>query len=879
MTLKSQLSNLMPVAEACGVLGEDRVARIVMSILKSQQHNKQAFKRATFSKQQLATLEEALSDETAALVHSMLYTTNAVKPNAKPSNTDSQASFLQDAMKVKPTTMLSDSSLMAQPSYEEQIPPPIRACWKKLNSRALLLDKDTLLKFLVPASAQPHGGPGGHQGLFDCLTYALQTKASSATPTSGGLTPPPLVGIPDICIFLAICHRYWQLHSEDNPEKIVSFDGDHPTITAMAQWMFLVFDAYQKKGMIARDTVHRFMSDIYGEDSYKGPPMSEVLDVMFKNPNTPLTSREFVRAIVDTLSYTPLPSHFLLDWMAALSQAMMPMDITSSSTLLPESAAMFLQTMDQQQRWLPQICDQYHLAEHRLYEIKRRFHSLVESSTTVIQGDPMGDAVDETTTNGGRNNSVSSTSSLPSANNAKNSLPKHVIPAAVFYQKVCYPSDEMGNGGFLPLTIAEKVFQSVANFSSPTPVDDVETEEEAESAKTTAARSYWDLAHVLQYSGMCVRTDDEDEALVKWVLQLFCQRGETSLSRSQVEELLVCLCEHRDFRSKTDRPRWEQEEDDTEAQGGDDNDEEEEDGVLMVDLPTALKLRLLPESYAQTEAQTPRISAKVLADHMLKTVKSKDGTLTKEQFLAWHKNTKLFDEHRLGPLLMELRLIASVLFGVPPMFASMEKRLIMEIQVRHRRRYPQTDVSRRGPRGTVWYIIDDKWYKTWSQVIDKLSQSSEDGQDLRDRASDNSCPRRVTQISNKGLLKDNGSLALRVDIKWRHDYEIVPPLAWSALSAWYDGGPPIHRVVVPYSSSASNSSVPSRGRGPTMRTENEIELYPFFVTMFLCDSASRGEARPFQQQVPVSRVNPVRVLLVQLCKGLDMDPDMGRLWV
>ncbi|KAL3924603.1 MAG: hypothetical protein SGILL_000945, partial [Bacillariaceae sp.] len=881
MTLKSKLSNLMPVAEACGVLGEDRVATIVMSLLKAQQHNKQAFKRATFSKEQLETLEEALSDETEALVHSMLYTTNAVKPNVK-SNTDSQASFLEEAMQPKPTTTLSDSSLMASQSHEEYIPPPIRACWKKLNSRALLLDKDTLIKFLVPASAQPHGGPQGHQGLFDCLTYALQAKPSSATPSSssnGGLTPPPLVSIPDICIFLAICHKYWELHSRDDPEKIVSFDGDHPTVTVMSQWMFLIYDGFKKNGMVIRDTIHRFMSDIYGEDSYKVSPMVDVLNRIFHNPSASLTSREFVRAIVDTLSYTPLPSHFLLDWMSSLAQAMMPMENSNSSSL-PESASVFLQTMDRQQRWLPQICDQYRLAEHRLYEIKRRFHSLVESSTTVIQGDPMGDAVEETTGNTGRSSIGNSSSSLPSTNNTKNELPKHVIPEAVFYQRVCYPSEEMGNGGYLPHAIAERVFQSVARLASSTPVDDMGPEEDLEIANVTKTRSYWDLAHVLQYSGMCVRTDDDDEALVKWILQLFCKRGENSLSHSQVEELLVCLCDHRDFRNSTDRPRWEQEEEDTEAQCDDDMEtDEDRNGGLTVSLPTALELRLLPDSYAQTEAQTPRILAKTLADHMLKTVKSKDGTLTNEQFLAWHRNTKLFDQHRLGPLIMELRLIASVLFGVPPKFASTEKRLIIEIQERHRRRYPQTDVSRRGPRGTVWYIIDDKWYRTWSQVIDKLSQSSEDGQDLRDKASDSACPRRITQISNKGLLNDNGSLALRVDIKWRQDYEIVPPLAWSALSAWYDGGPPIDRSVIPYSSSAANSSASSRARGPTMRTENEIELYPFFVTMFLCDSASRGEARPFQQQVPVSRVNPLRVLLMQLCKGLDIDPDIGRLWV
>lgn len=165
-------------------------------------------------------------------------------------------------------------------------------------------------------------------------------------------------------------------------------------------------------------------------------------------------------------------------------------------------------------------------------------------------------------------------------------------------------------------------------------------------------------------------------------------------------------------------------------------------------------------------------------------------------------------------------------------------------------------------------------------MIKVVSSTKEDGEDLRDKISNSYSPRRLGQINNTKLLRENGSLALRVDIKWRHDYEILPPLGWSALQAWYDGGPPVSRMVVPYYSGSSNSAIPnSRGRSISLRTDNEIELYPFFVTIFLCDSTSRGEARPFQQAVPVSRVNPIRILLVQLCKGMDADPNMGRLWV
>jgi hypothetical protein len=202
--------------------------------------------------------------------------------------------------------------------------------------------------------------------------------------------------------------------------------------------------------------------------------------------------------------------------------------------------------------------------------------------------------------------------------------------------------------------------------------------------------------------------------------------------------------------------------------------------------------------------------------------------------------------------------------------------LIAEIQRRHKYRYAQTDVSRRGPRGTVWYIINNEWFKDWAVLVKKVAGTSEDAQDGRDDSKSDSV-RGLGRISNKGLLADNGSLALRGDIRWRHDYEILPPLAWSALQAWYDGGPPIHRTVVPYIPSTGSAS-PHSSR-PRIRTENEIELYPYFVTVFLCDAASRGEARPFQQYVPLSRVSRVRVMLVQLCKGLDTDPDLSRLWV
>lgn len=684
-------------------------------------------------------------------------------------------------------------------------------------------------------------------GLFDCLVFALQAKSSVTSASNGSANHShpanDFVAITDVVIYLAICHNYWKLQtSVDAEDAILSVPSDHPTIITMSKWMFLVYDAYQKKGVVARDTIHRFLSDIHGEESFKTPDVRDLLDKIFRQ-STQLTNREFILAISDTLTYSPQPSHLLLDWMAGLTQAIQP------NLPTPESTQVFLQAIHQQLQWLPQICDQYALAETRLYEIKRRFHSLVETSTTtVIQGDPMtSDGFDP------ENGTSNPASTTPTA-------PKRVISPAVFYQAVCQPHAEQGHGGYLPQSIAQRVFEGVVHMNQFKQSTDM----------------YWELCHVLQFGGLCVRANDE-EPLIKWVVQTLLPssagtRSQPELTTTHVAELIQLLCDHISFRFQADKPLLE------------DSDDEDGDAHMhtkdsnqqpMVRVKAAAALGLLPPSFPTTSQYVPM---QLLVDHFMEAA-SADQCLSMEQLLAWYKSCHSQSPTRgLGPFIMELRLMASVLFGVPPKLASLEHAIIVEVQRRHQVRYPQTVVSRRGPRGTIWYILDDGWYRSWTATVEKVSRTPEDGQDLRDKNSDSASPRLLGKISNRALLRDGGSLALRVDIKWRQDYEIIPPQAWSALQAWYDGGPPIYRSVVPYSPSVTGTSHTRTAR-PTIRTEDEIELYPFFVTMFLCDATSRGEARPFQQAVPVSRVSPLRVLLVQLCKELDVDPDLGRLWV
>ena len=869
---KSQLSYLMPIHEACGVLGKDRVRRIVSGVLVLRSNPETPTQ--SNNKRRVEDLINVHAAEAENLVQSMIF---APGTKLKTSGGGKQARMLMKAMDTSPSAKST--------AGKGQIPVLIRRSWTSLlTSRTLMLDKTTLLKFLVPSCAQPHTGPGGHMGLFDCLFYALQTKksslATSSSPTSTALGSSQLVTIPDTIIFFAVCQKYWDLQCQTGVDVIQSFSGDDPAIKNMSRLMFLIYDGYQKNSVIGRDTIHRFMSDVYGDDSHKVPRTKDILTRIFSNPNTPLTGKEFRDAIAETISYSPTPSHFLLDWMATLAQAIMPAPLIQSgdesfngddndegSTIgsnVPESAAVLLQKMDKQRRWLPQICERFELAEYRLYEIKRRFHSLVESTTTIIQGDPMGAAVND---DGGKSDSVNSRRGSIGSN-----IPKHFIPATVFIKKVFLPSKELGHGGYLPEEIAKRIFESVSKSSSLLggPEDG-----DADDEEIDVNTSYWDLCHVLQFGGMCLRSRDNDESMVKWIMRLFCKRRAKMLNRCELEALMVCLCLHADFRRLTDRPKLDRFEDSDDEEEGIENSSE-----VTVTLSSALDLHLLPQSVAgEKPKDSLKVPVKKLVDYFFKTIQSNNDTASENEFLNWHRETTQYAKQRLGPLMIDIRLIASVVFGVPPKLASLEHILVKDIQERHGKRFPQTDVSRRGPRGTVWYLVDDKWYKSWTEMVEVVTNTKDDGEDLRDKSSNSTSPRRLGQINNTKLLKDNGSLALRVGLKWQSDYDLIPPLAWSALQAWYDGGPPISRTVVPYYNGSSNSSVHNRGRPMSLRTDNEIELYPFFVTMFLCNTTSRGEARPFQQAVPVSRVNLIRVLLVQLCKDLDVDPDMGRLWV
>jgi hypothetical protein len=410
--MKTHLSHILPVWQACEILGEKTIHRIVASLLHLRQN----------SSSNKPKDPQQLQEEINVLVKSLFY---RHPPQGATENTP--------------------------------LPPSVAQSWKRwLTLRTLALDKTTLLQFLVPSNAQPHTGPSGHMGLFDCWVYALQGHAPSSSATYYGGASSQLVFVPDLLILLAVCKKYrGQLQiqqqsrtsstarnannnskqddddaqaegmggnvdqiglnseqKEENGEQTVdplvaqAQGGGEPkpknekaseqekSAWTMALLSYRIYDAYQKKGSITRDTTHRFLTDVHGEDSYKETPCRSLLDVIFEDPEHAIgwlhatcSEQQFCQRIAETVR--PVEgSHLLLDWISILGCAMIPTEE------MPPSVTAYLETMDHQPR---PLCDIYRLTEHRLYEIKRRFHSMVQSSSPVIHGDPMGspDSIDE----------------------------------------------------------------------------------------------------------------------------------------------------------------------------------------------------------------------------------------------------------------------------------------------------------------------------------------------------------------------------------------------------------------------------------------------------------------------------------------------------
>ena len=982
--MKSHLVHILPVWEACEVLGEPVVRRMVRSLLQMRE------KSAAAANKSFSSSSSSLSNTGSS------NGANGREPPEQPPPYD-----LEEDLEVLTRSLFYRHPPLDKPT--EPLPSETAHAWKRwLSTRNLAFDKATLIHFLVPHTVQPHSGPSGHMGLFDCLIYALQGHATNSSPSYYTGPNHNLMWMPDVFILLAAAKQYVAFAEQSVP-KFIGNDDDPLTmvepkstnsqdeeeneqqwrppsqageegeddqdetdstiesltetpiassarksaiaeatkvreeiggefhdpepeqapvvdpiprssfssrrrqarvsavsmgsnreqkvVRTLSRLAFRIYDSYQKKSAVTRDTVHRFLTDVHGEDSYKEEGTRAFLDDIFDDMSmavgdlqATITENQFIDRILETFDFDRR-THLLLDWLAYLLAAMIP------PPEIPPSVTAYLDTMEHRSR---PLCDVYQIAESRLFEVRRHFHSMVRAGPSIIHGDPMGGDGGASSESAGSGNSSST---------SPQQQPKHTISQSAFVDAVCQPNQELGHGGYMPESLAALVFAAGAR-NNPMQiggsgggtdfVTTIGTSYTSSNGEDDDSQIYWSLANLIQFGCLAVRQhishpDDEDRSLLRFLFFVFSMatsdgtiddsaaarsssdRGDPHiLTRVQVERMLLLMVEHADFRLKADGP-LDQSEDERDIM-----ESSKEKGV-MVDMEVAYLLGILP-SKMRKSSKLSFVALSKLVDHALESTRDK-ATMTFEEFCAWNYATEDGGACRLATIFMDLRLVASVLFGVPPSMASMEIILIAEIERRHKSRYPQTSVSRRGPRGTIWNIIDAEWLRAWAQRVKQVAGSEEDADDGRMEVKGG--VRGLGRIENAGLLT-HSTLALRQDIQWKHDYEILPPLAWQGLQAWYDGGPPIHRSVVRYvDTTTKGQSMHSIPQSPKARmpTENEIELYPYFVTVYLCDSTSAGEARPFQQNYQLSRVSPVGVMLVQLCKELEVDPSMARLWV
>jgi ubiquitin C-terminal hydrolase len=308
-----------------------------------------------------------------------------------------------------------------------------------------------------------------------------------------------------------------------------------------------------------------------------------------------------------------------------------------------------------------------------------------------------------------------------------------------------------------------------------------------------------------------------------------------------------------------------------------------------------------------------------------------------------HSNRK----RRLGLLLQELRLVATVIFGIKPSTPKQERDVIRELYRRHKLGHPEAKGMPRGPEGTLWFLIHSNWMDQWNvytfapppasshhhhphershsgntSFASSTMATRNDGNPLNTTRSTGTVEQQTSSsasmdvptppfeappmpppvppppIDNHVLLRQ-GSLVLRGELRHVRDFLLVPPLVWSALQAWHDGGTPIERKVVRQAQAPTSSSTSSHQRGagaasvaaiqgpdgydssPSSSSsllECEVELYPYCLTIALADSTTGGQPRPFQQWQLVSRIEPTRQLLESLCQSLNIPTDKARLW-
>eukprot|EP00755_Sulcionema_specki_P025915 Sspe_Gene.84414::Locus_55421_Transcript_1_1_Confidence_1.000_Length_4414::g.84414::m.84414/K11837/USP6_32; ubiquitin carboxyl-terminal hydrolase 6/32 len=161
-----------------------------------------------------------------------------------------------------------------------------------------------------------------------------------------------------------------------------------------------------------------------------------------------------------------------------------------------------------------------------------------------------------------------------------------------------------------------------------------------------------------------------------------------------------------------------------------------------------------------------------------------------------------------------------------------------------------------GKVGTVWYLVDHRWWSKWWESTEPLR----DGEGWAG-------VRCLPQLDNSPLLDSTGHLRQNIDWSGKEDggkdYEAITPRAWEALVLWYNGGFPgnaIARKVIQ--------------DGP----RRELELHPPRL-QFIAGTPSNLPASPAsKKELVFSRMDSLHTVLDTAARHFEIPLDRACLW-
>eukprot|EP01060_Flectonema_neradi_P006144 TRINITY_DN14105_c2_g1_i3.p1 TRINITY_DN14105_c2_g1~~TRINITY_DN14105_c2_g1_i3.p1 ORF type:complete len:1500 (+),score=275.12 TRINITY_DN14105_c2_g1_i3:69-4568(+) len=192
-----------------------------------------------------------------------------------------------------------------------------------------------------------------------------------------------------------------------------------------------------------------------------------------------------------------------------------------------------------------------------------------------------------------------------------------------------------------------------------------------------------------------------------------------------------------------------------------------------------------------------------------------------------------------------------------------------------------------GPAGTVWYLIDQKWWSDWKQSVNTLEICGTSNISLCEKGSETWVgSRTLPQLTSQRLLDGYGYL--HRNINWAgllgseltasqkaaspdgaNAFEVISPSAWKALASWYGGSKSaIARTVIEISG------------------HTELELHPPCIKVLqgspldeeIGATSTSLNAEPPYSEIAFSALNTLRMIVKEASELYGIDETAAILW-